>query len=82
MASATDIKEWVDSCSMLEQDEWFAQGGRTTQEPYHACIDRSQVETSWTHLKTIDKTKLTQGRLSMLVDLGSRINIIGCNTER
>eukprot|EP00974_Lingulodinium_polyedra_P025679 2481317-Lingulodinium_polyedra.AAC.1 len=34
---------------MLEQDEWLAQRGRMTQEPYHACVDRSQVETSWTH---------------------------------
>eukprot|EP00974_Lingulodinium_polyedra_P020682 2001844-Lingulodinium_polyedra.AAC.1 len=61
MASATEIKEWVDSWSMLEQDEWLAQRGRTTQEPEHACVDRSQVETSWTHLKTVSKTKLPHG---------------------
>eukprot|EP00974_Lingulodinium_polyedra_P062117 5998384-Lingulodinium_polyedra.AAC.1 len=66
---------------MLEQDEWLAQRGRMAQEPDQACIDRSQVETSWAHLKTVSKTKLPHGHLSMLVDLGSRINIIGCNTE-
>eukprot|EP00974_Lingulodinium_polyedra_P014394 1395343-Lingulodinium_polyedra.AAC.1 len=48
----------------------------------HACADRSQVETSWTRLKTISKTELPQGRLSMLVDLGSRISVVGFNTER
>eukprot|EP00974_Lingulodinium_polyedra_P004681 439614-Lingulodinium_polyedra.AAC.1 len=61
--------------------QWLAQRGRTTQEPNHTCSDRSQVETSWARLKTVSKTQLPQGRLSMLVDLGSRINIIGCNTE-
>eukprot|EP00974_Lingulodinium_polyedra_P053245 5115240-Lingulodinium_polyedra.AAC.1 len=65
---------------MLELDEWLAQR-RTTREPNQACIDRSQVETSWAHLKTISKTQLPHGPLRMLVDLGSRINIIGCNTE-
>eukprot|EP00974_Lingulodinium_polyedra_P111789 10811923-Lingulodinium_polyedra.AAC.1 len=81
MASATEIKEWVDSWSPLGQDEWPAQRGRTIPEPAQACVDRSQVETSWAHLKTVSKTKLPHGRLSMLVDLGSRINIIGCNAE-
>lgn len=34
------------------------------------------------HVKQTSKTKLPDGRLSTLVDLGSRINIIGQNTER
>eukprot|EP00974_Lingulodinium_polyedra_P124434 11190654-Lingulodinium_polyedra.AAC.1 len=67
---------------MLELDEWLAQRGRMTQAPNHTCSDRSQVQTLWAHLKTVSKTKLPQGRLSMVVDLGSRFNIIGCNTER
>eukprot|EP00974_Lingulodinium_polyedra_P015054 1457171-Lingulodinium_polyedra.AAC.1 len=66
---------------MLELDEWFAQRGRMTQVPNHTCSDRSQVEIARAHLKTVSKTKLPQGRLIILVDLGSRINIIGCNTE-
>eukprot|EP00974_Lingulodinium_polyedra_P006406 608614-Lingulodinium_polyedra.AAC.1 len=67
---------------MLELNDWLAQRGQTPREPNHTGSDRSRVETSWTHLKTISKTKLPHGRLSMLVDLGSRIKIIGCNTER
>ena len=38
--------------------------------------------TAEVHLKHTTKTKLTDCRLSMLCDLGSRINIIGENTER
>ena len=40
-----------------------------------------QVDTS-VHIKQTSKTKLPDGRNSLLIDLGSRINIIGCETER
>ena len=45
----------------------------------HAGV-QEQPETTWAHLKQNTKTKLPDGRLSLLVDLGSRINIIGKNT--
>ena len=34
------------------------------------------------HLKATSTTKFEHGRLSMLVDLGSRINVVGANTQR
>jgi len=58
---------------------------RQQNEPQetNASVSRDQIDMTWTHLKkTTSKTKLLDGRLSMLVDLGSRINIIGENTEK
>ena len=116
MASAVEIKKYVDSWSPLELDAWLATQGLPPHVPWdpaaappaevdrgnaipHAMPDelrgnahrpgddrdaptRADIETSWAQFKTQSRTKLPGGKLSMLVDLGSRINIIGCNTER
>ena len=42
---------------------------------------RDQVNTS-VHLKQTSKTKLPGGRNSLLIDLGSRTNITGSETEK
>ena len=39
-------------------------------------------EAVWALMKRQSKTKLPDGKHSILVDIGSRLNIIGCNTER
>ena len=43
--------------------------------PSYENTSRTQVETACAHMKSVSRTKLPNGRLSMLVDLGSRINI-------
>ena len=64
----------------LQYDTTWTHNQDTCQND--SATNRSQIDTTWTHLKTVSRTKLPNGRLSLLVDLGSRINIIGCNTER
>ena len=113
MANVAEIKQWVDSWSNLELDDWLATQNLPPHTPnnYAAASStvergnalpqpdemrgnahrpgtssdiptRSDVETSWAQFNTQSRTKLPGGKLSMLVDLGSRINIVGCNTER
>jgi hypothetical protein len=92
MATAEELSEWGNSWSLMSVEEfvrqkhenaWWNQS-KDYYQPDTTAPDssRAQVETTWTHLKTASKTKLPNGRLSMLVDLGSRINVIGVNTER
>ena len=47
----------------------------------HNDDDVKRYETIWSVLKRQTKTKL-QGAHSVLVDIGSRLNIVGANTER
>ena len=42
---------------------------------------RDQIDTIY-NMRTPSKTKLPNGRLSLLVDLGSRINLTGSNTAK
>ena len=44
--------------------------------------DDNETELTWALLKRQSRTELPEGRHSMLVDIGSRINVVGCNTER
>ena len=85
MATAEELKEWGSSWSMTSVEEYLRQKRDKAwwdQQAETQGSSRSHVDTTWTHLKTASKTKLPDGKLSMLVDLGSRINIIGENTER
>ena len=41
-----------------------------------------QTDDQSLHIKATTRTKLGDGRLSLLVDLGSRINVIGSNTAQ
>ena len=98
MATGEEMLEWGRSYSPLSFHEWLRQrqaqqqwikpgnydnhSHNNTWPTQDDTTSRSDVDTTWTHLKTVSKTKLPNGKLSMLVDLGSRINVIGCNTER
>jgi hypothetical protein len=81
--STFEIAEWNMSWSMDPIEEYFRQ-----KHEAEIQRDRSQLDTyhgdifEVAHLKTISKTKLPDGKLSLLVDLGSRINIMGEITER
>ena len=52
----------------------------TTNDP--PTSTRADVETTWTHLKAVSKIKLPNGRLSMLVELVLRTNIMEGSTEK
>ena len=69
----TEFAEWSRSYSPLSPDEYIAG---------QVAISEDDEETQEIHIKIVSKTKLPDGRLSLLVDLGSMINIIGANTER
>ena len=107
MANVAEIKQWVDSWSPLELDDWLATQNLPPHTPWNSAAAssttgdrgnaipqakpdelrgnahrpgasndipiRSDVETSWAQFNTQSRTKLPGGKLSMLVDLGSRI---------
>ena len=77
LVTAEQLAEWSMSWSPLSPDEYFrqkhAKGERGNTPP-----DNQQEEV---HVKTISKTKIP-GRKSLLVDLGSKINAIGKETEK
>ena len=74
LMTADQLAEWSQSWSMLSPDEYFRQREALSSDsnPNHESV----------HIKTVSKTKLTGDKLSILVDLGSKINVIGKETER
>ena len=69
------MNEWSNSWTLLPPAEYFRQGDRGN-------VITPSTNAEEVHLKEVSKTKLAGGRNSFVVDLGSRINIIGSNTER
>ena len=67
LLTAAQLAEWSSSWSMDDPEEYFQK--------------RSAEAAEAVHLKQASKTKLP-GRLSFLVDLGSRINVIGSDTDQ
>ena len=45
-------------------------------------VETLETVTTWAALKKTSRTKLPNGRLSILADIGSRINLIGANTAQ
>ena len=64
------------------EDSNVSSGGLTAADPSSSDDSRCQEEASWAQMRIVSKTKLPDGRLSLLADIGSRINIVGCNTEQ
>ena len=68
--------------SSSHEDNNVSSGGLSAADRSSSDDSRCQEEASWAQMRTVSKTKLPDGRLSLLADIGSRINIVGCNTER
>ena len=92
LASAEDIQSfnaWVHSWSPPPLDEWRKQhydGPRdglsgTVHMPRHSSSTSNSGENRWVQLKTNINIQLLDGKLSILAALGSRMNLIRCNTE-
>ena len=93
--TAEEIAEWVndwEASTTMTLEEFIANKKRgvrgNTHPPSDDNSDHDQEvepnndDPTWVHLKVTSRTKLPDGKLSMLADLGSRINIIGENTIR
>jgi len=77
--TAEQLAVYQNSWTTLTPEEFFS----SSDAGKPASSDASDEQQATTvHLKASSKTKLPGGRSSLLVDLGSRINIIGKNTEK
>ena len=88
MMTSKQLAEYSNSWSNLPPAEYFRQQNVTLNEATSAHGNvpsgpntAAPVEES-VHLKSVSRTKLPGGKHSLLVDLGSRINVIGKNTEK
>ena len=66
------------SQSFESPEVWFANAERARKR----ALAEAEEESEEIHLKQITRTKLEDGKLSILVDLGSRVNCIGADTCR
>jgi len=82
-----------DSVSMSSEDyaDWSRSWSPLSPMEYHKAKCASLLGDAWKqapheehvmHTKLLSRTKLPNGRLSLLVDLGSLINAIGADTEK
>jgi hypothetical protein len=77
-----ELDKYHRSWTTLTPEEFFSQQRAVSAgepAPNDEDVNDEQVEI---HLKANSQTKLEGGRNSLLCDLGSRINLIGKNTER
>ncbi len=74
--TAEELSEWSSSYSTLSPETYILKKYGGSKEK-----SRDQISTS-VHIKQTTQTKLPNGRNSILIDLGSRINIIGSDTEK
>jgi len=72
LVTAEQLADWSASWSPLSCEEYTALALRSS----------GNVEQQEIHLKGTSQTKLPDGRNSILVDLGSRINVVGKNTMK
>jgi len=77
--TAEQLAVYQNSWTTLTPEEFFSSSD--AGKPASSDASDEQLATT-VHLKASSKTKLPGGRSSLLVDLGSRINIIGKNTEK
>ena len=75
------MTEWSSSWLPISPEE-FVRQKRQRQQQEEKTEARDTPEDESVHLKSVSRTKLPDGRLSLLADLGSQINIIGKNTEQ
>ncbi len=90
--TATQLAEWSKSWSPLSPDEYFAQqearpelindDDATGELPDLEAGEAPEAADEDVHIKTVSRTKLPDGKNSLLVDLGSRVNVIGKDTEK
>ena len=74
--TSEQIAQWSTSWSSLSLQEYW----RREQERQALSVGEETETKELVHIKQSSKTKLPDGRLSILVDLGSRINVIGSRT--
>jgi len=83
----SDITEWSSSWSDLSLAEYVKQkreasSGSETEATPRQKSQSPQPRYEEVHIKAHSKCMLPDGRLSLLVDLGSQVNVIGCETEK
>ena len=80
--TADQLSEWSHSWSMLSPQEYFHQ--QQLERDEQGCpsgVHNNNNEEAEVHIKSITKTKLPYGN-SLLVDLGSKVNVVGQNTQK
>ena len=86
--TSEQVAEWNNAWSLLSIEEYFrikAEALQSSDSARRRAAEEAPTpiqiaEDVEVHIKAISKTRLTDGKLSILVDLGSRINIIGEET--
>jgi hypothetical protein len=79
---AEQLAEYNRSWSPLTEEEYFAQHYPPSQGQLPSERPTGTPLETEVHLKSLSKTQLPDGKNSILVDLGSRINIIGKDTAK
>ena len=81
--TAEEVSEWNSTWTSMTIDEYFDQKeerGNTPSDEVEETYNISHLRYQWEQMYLGSTT--IPGRHSMLVDLGSRVNVIGSNTEK
>jgi hypothetical protein len=76
-----EFQAWQDSWTDMPAEEYIAdQRKRARGNQWRNELNDADSEE--VHIKNTSRIKLPDGRLSMIVDLGSQVNVVGINTQK